>query len=396
MVLLLIEFLRTTLGIKVPAVFGYYSTRMLLAAATSLMLCVFLGPRLIRWLYSMKIGQPIRKDHVPLLAELHEKKENTPTMGGLLILASLVLSLLIWMDLTHAFTLILLLTTLWLGGIGAYDDLLKLKFRNSKGLPGRWKLVLQGGFALLLAGYLLVPGWAEKVHQGRWFPPPTAKEEVQNGGEARELSSDAFNRRLYIPFVKGPWVVPAVLIGILTLFVVVGSSNAVNLTDGLDGLAAGCLVMVAMTLSIIAFLSNHLVISQYLNILYIDGAGEIAIYLCAFTGACLGFLWYNGHPAQVFMGDTGSLALGGVLGVCAVLLRRELLLAIVGGIFVAEALSVIIQVGSVQLRGQRVFLCAPLHHHFEYKGWPESKVVIRFWIVGLLLALIGLGSLKFQ
>ena len=181
------------------------------------------------------------------------------------------------------------------------------------------------------------------------------------------------------------------------LLVVVGSSNGVNLTDGLDGLAVGCVMMVAMVLALFAFLSNHLEISQYLHILYIEGSGEIAVYLAALAGACLGFLWYNGFPAQIFMGDTGSLALGGILGVSAALLRRELLLALAGGIFVMEALSVILQVGSYKLRNKkRIFLCAPLHHHFEYKGWPETKVVLRFWIIGLILALIGVASLKFQ
>jgi len=181
------------------------------------------------------------------------------------------------------------------------------------------------------------------------------------------------------------------------MFVVTGASNAVNLTDGLDGLAAGCLMMVATCLALFAFLSNHVLLASYLNILYIEGSGEIAIYLSALVGACIGFLWYNGHPAQMFMGDTGSLALGGIIGVTAVLLKREMLLGIVGGVFVAEALSVILQVGSYKLRNKkRIFLCTPLHHHFEYKGWPETKVVTRFWIVGLLLAMLGVASLKFQ
>jgi phospho-N-acetylmuramoyl-pentapeptide-transferase len=205
----------------------------------------------------------------------------------------------------------------------------------------------------------------------------------------------------YVPFYKDPIVKLSGALGIIavlmTICVVTGSSNAVNLTDGLDGLAAGSVVMVSGVLALVAFLSNNLEMSRYLNILYIEGASEIAIFLCATMGACLGFLWFNGYPAQVFMGDTGSLALGGVLGVAAVLLRREVLLALVGGIFVAEALSVILQVGSYKLRDKkRIFLCAPLHHHFEYKGWPETKVVLRFWIIGLLLAVVGAVSLKIQ
>jgi phospho-N-acetylmuramoyl-pentapeptide-transferase len=204
--------------------------------------------------------------------------------------------------------------------------------------------------------------------------------------------------QFYLPFWKDPvFLLNGVLAFFLIVFVITGSSNAVNLTDGLDGLAAGCLVMVSLVLALFAFLSNHIDLARYLNILYIEGSGEIAVYLMALAGASLGFLWYNGYPAQVFMGDTGSLALGGILGVSAVLLRREVLLAIAGAIFVAEALSVILQVLSYRYRNKkRIFLCAPLHHHFEYKGWPETKVVIRFWIISLLFAIIAVSSLKFQ
>ena len=207
--------------------------------------------------------------------------------------------------------------------------------------------------------------------------------------------------RYLLPFFKEPFLTLKkwgwILGVIFVVFIITGSSNAVNLTDGLDGLAAGCLLMVSGVLALFAFLSNHIEIARYLNILYIEGSGEIAIYLFALMGACLGFLWFNGHPAQIFMGDTGSLALGGVIGLAAVLLRRELLLGIVGGIFVIETLSVILQVSSYKLRNRkRIFLCTPLHHHFEYKGWPETKVVMRFWIVGLILAIIGIVSLKLQ
>ena len=204
----------------------------------------------------------------------------------------------------------------------------------------------------------------------------------------------------FLPFLKDPICVlkgVAVLLGIVfSVVVITGTSNAVNLTDGLDGLASGCLVMVAGVLAVVAFLSNNVEIARYLNILYIEGSSEIAVYLSALVGACLGFLWYNGYPAQVFMGDIGSIALGGILGVAAVCLRREFLLALLGGVFVIETLSVIIQVMSYKLRRKRVFLCSPLHHHFEYKGWPETKVVVRFWIISLILALIGLASLKLQ
>jgi len=389
-------------GIKPPAVFAYTSTRMMLAALTSLIFCIFLGPYFIRKLYELRIGQTIRTDECPLLGELHQKKQDTPTMGGVLMLAGMVLSLLLWMDLQNVFTLILLATTLVFGGVGVYDDYLKLKHRNTKGLSGRKKLLWQTALAALLALYMLSPAASGTVERGRWFAAPVIKERKADGsGQMASVPLSDYARRLYIPFMKEPLPLftggLAIGAALLTLFVVTGASNAVNLTDGLDGLAAGCLVMVALALAFIAFLSNNSDLARYLNIAYVEGSGEIAIYLSAMIGACLGFLWYNGHPAQVFMGDTGSLTLGGIIGVAAVLLKRELLLGVVGGIFVAEALSVILQVGSYRLRNKkRVFLCAPLHHHFEYKGWPETKVVVRFWIIGLILAIIGLASLKFQ
>ncbi len=390
MVLLLIVYLQEHFAVKVPAVFSYYSTRMLLAAATALLLSIFLGPRFIRKLYELKIGQPIRMEDCPLLGELHAQKKDTPTMGGVLILSSMLLSLFIWMDLSHSFTVMMLFVTLILGAVGAYDDFLKLKYSNSKGLSGKKKILIQFFCAAVLAAYLLIP-----ETQVIFFPP------VIKSPAGAALSVSAYASQLYLPFVKYPILtfsgLGLVVLAFFFIFVIIGSSNAVNLTDGLDGLAAGTVIMVAGCFALIAFISNNLYVASYLNMLYIEGSGELAIYMSIMIGSCLGFLWYNGHPAQVFMGDTGSLALGGILGVCAVLLRREFLLALVGGVFVLEALSVIIQVLSYRLRNKkRVFLCAPLHHHFEYKGWPETKVVLRFWIVGFLLAFIGLMSLKFQ
>lgn len=372
MILWLINLLKTHLHI--PALFEYYSFRMSFAALTSLLVTVFSGKFFIRKLYELKIGQKIRKEECPLLGELHKKKEDTPTMGGILILVSMLISLLLWMDLTHPFTLILALTTLVLGALGAMDDYLKIKHRNTKGLSARKKLAIQFVFALLLSFYLLGPYAVDYGDFMSW---------------------------VYVPFIKGPTLhfqgLFLLLLALFWFFVISGSSNAVNLTDGLDGLAAGNLIMVASCLSVIAFVSNHYQVSRYLNILYLEGSGEIAIYLSALVGGCLGFLWYNSYPAQVFMGDTGSLPLGGILGVSSILMRRELLLVIVGGVFVAEALSVILQVGSFRLRNKkRIFKCAPLHHHFEYLGLPETKVVLRFWIVGFLLSVIGLISIKFQ
>jgi phospho-N-acetylmuramoyl-pentapeptide-transferase len=375
---------------------------MILAAATTLLFVIVLGPRFIKKLYELKIGQSIRgKEECPHLAELHGKKKDTPTMGGILILSSISTALFLWMDLSSIFTWLLLLTMWALGILGGIDDYLKLRFKNSKGLRARKKLFIQVALSSFLALYLLSPTVQH------WIPlkPPSAKEQVlqpRSGKRAliisKTLSLKEYTSQLYIPFFKGPvlhlgWFLSFLLI----LFVITGSSNAVNLTDGLDGLAAGCLVMVSMVLGLFAFFSNHIDLARYLNILYIEGSGEIAVFLFAMAGACLGFLWYNGYPAQVFMGDTGSLALGGVLGFAAVLLRREVVLGIAGAIFVAEALSVILQVLSYRYRNKkRIFLCAPLHHHFEYLGWPETKVVIRFWIISLLFAMIAVASLKFQ
>lgn len=412
MILLLMDYLKYFWSMKMPSVFGYYSTRMILAALTSLLLSIFLGPFFIRKLYELKIGQPIRKEECPLLGKLHEKKQNTPTMGGILILFSMVVSLFLWMDLKHVFTLILLITTFFLGFIGGRDDYLKLKYKNAKGMTGKKKLFFQFILSSLVAAYFLIPMVSQTIQTGNWFVPPVIKERVKDEIKEEKLQENPtapftvltlkeYASRIYIPFMKDPVITfsgfSLMFVAFFIFFVITGTSNATNLTDGLDGLASGCLIMVAGSLALIAFISNNIDISSYLNILYVEGSGEIAIYLSALMGACLGFLWYNGHPAQVFMGDTGSLTLGGIIGVSAVLLRREFLLAIVGGVLVAEALSVILQVVSFKLRNKkRIFLCAPLHHHFEYKGWPETKVVIRFWIVSLLLAIIGIASLKFQ
>lgn len=420
MIFFIIDLLKQ-LGIKIPSVFAYYSTRMILAALTSLVVSIFLGPFFIRKLYELKIGQSIRSEDCPLLGQLHEKKKDTPTMGGILILFSMLISMFLWMDWTNVFTLILFATTFFLGFIGGRDDYLKLKYKNTKGMSAKKKMAFQVLFSSLIAAYLLCPSVSQRVQIGPWFSSPLVKEQVplrtQSGIPVasemaikdvtkeepmqKALSLKEYASRLYFPFVKDPVLVFSgiftIIAGIFIVIVVTGASNAVNLTDGLDGLAAGCLIMVASCLAFIAFVSNNVDLAGYLHILYIEGSGEIAIYLSALVGACLGFLWYNGHPAQVFMGDTGSLSLGGIIGVSAVLLKREILLAVIGGIFVAEALSVILQVGSFKMRNKkRIFLCTPLHHHFEYLGWAETKVVIRFWIIGLILAIVGIASLKFQ
>lgn len=399
MILFIYRYL-SSLGIPLHSVFTYSSTRMMLAALSSLLCAIWIGPYCIRRLYALKTGQSIRVEDCPLLAELHQKKKDTPTMGGIFLLFSALISLILWMDWTSSFTLMLCLLTLGLAVIGGIDDYLKMKLKNSKGMKARSKLLMQLLITLGVCSYLYLP----QLTQEHLLRPPIAKEWVKKSkteGEWKVLNTQQYMGYYFVPFIKKPLFKLtglSLLLGIfLSVFVITGSSNAVNLTDGLDGLASGCLIMVAVVLGIVAFLSNNKEMARYLNILYIEQSGEIAIYLFAVIGATLGFLWYNGFPAQVFMGDIGSLSLGGIIGFSAVLLRRELLLALIGGVFVAETLSVILQVGSYKLRNRkRIFLCTPLHHHFEYKGWPETKVVIRFWIIGLILALLGLASLKFQ
>lgn len=405
MFLFLIRILQSHFGIHVPAAFSYSSTRILLAAITTLLITIFVGPYFIRRLYELKTGQSIRVEDCPALIELHKKKKNTPTMGGILILFSMAIALLLWMDLTSIFTLILFVATIFLGLLGGVDDYLKIKHKNSRGLAAKKKFGLQLLLSGAIVSYLL---WFPAVlEKGRFFEPPVAKlqtHSIENRHvftTSETLTAQEYMGRYFLPFKKGPFFTLSggfLILGLFfSMFVITGTSNAVNLTDGLDGLAAGTVVMTAGVLALFAFFSNNLEMSRYLNILYVEGSGEIAVYLAGMIGACLGFLWYNGYPAQVFMGDTGSLALGGILGISAVMLRREFLLALSGGIFVIEALSVIIQVASYRYRNKkRVFLCSPLHHHFEFKGWPETKVVLRFWIIALILAMVAVISLKMQ
>lgn len=389
-------------GLPVPSGFGFTSTRMMLAAMTSLIFCIFVGPFFIRKLYELRIGQTIRKEECPHLGELHQKKQDTPTMGGILIIAGILLSLFFWMDLSTIQTYLLLFTTLSLALVGGTDDYLKLKYKNAKGLSARKKLFFQALIASVVALYFLVPTIQQQVLETTGIAAPIVKVESSDASISYiPISLQEFAGRIYVPFFRNPLVALSggglIFAFLFILFVIVGSSNAVNLTDGLDGLAAGCLITVASALAIVAFVSNNSDIARYLHTPYIEGSGEVAVFLAAFVGATLGFLWYNGYPAQIFMGDVGSLSLGGVIGVSAILLGRAVFLGIIGGVFVMEALSVIIQVVSYRYRNKkRVFLCAPLHHHFEYRGWTESKVVVRFWIVALLLAIIGIVSLKFQ
>jgi phospho-N-acetylmuramoyl-pentapeptide-transferase len=343
-------------------VFQYLTLRAILAALTALAISLLVGPRMIRWLAEYQVGQRVRSDG----PQTHLSKAGTPTMGGALILAAIVAATLLWADLANRFVWVVLLVTIAFGLIGFWDDYLKLVVGNSRGLIARYKYFWQSFAGLGAALVLYVTAQS---------PADTT---------------------LYVPFFKH-FVVPlGVLFIPLTYFVIVGSSNAVNLTDGLDGLAIMPSVLVAGALGVFAYASGNVVFSNYLGIPYIAGAGEVLVICTAIFGAGLGFLWFNTYPALVFMGDIGALALGAALGVIAVVVRQEIVLFIMGGVFVMETVSVILQVGSFKLRGKRIFKMAPIHHHFELKGWAEPKVIVRFWIITVILVLLGLATLKLR
>ncbi len=349
--------------------FRYITFRGLLAAGTALMIGFVMGPWLIRRLKELSFRQSLRtEEQVGKLAGLHSKKKDTPTMGGLLILVSVAVSTLLWAR-PNVWVLTALLVFVGLGLLGFADDYLKVVRRDSKGVSGRWKLIWQGLIGVSALTILLL------------HPESAAK--------AREL---------WLPFVKDAVMTASPLWFLFPFFllVIVGSSNAINLTDGIDGLAIGCTISVALVYAIMAYAAGNVIIAEYLIISYVPGTGELSVVCGALVGAGLAFLWYNAHPAEVFMGDTGSLALGGLVGVIAFMVHQPLTLVIVGGIFVMEAVSVIVQVLSVKSRGRRVFRMAPIHHHFELKGWFETKVVMRFWILSLVFAIIGLGTLRLR
>ena len=341
-------------------VFRYITFRGLGAAMTALLLSLLLGPGFINWLKRLQMGQVVRTDG----PQTHLKKSGTPTMGGVLILFSMVVSLLFWADLSNAGLWIVIFVTVAYGLIGWVDDYRKVVLKNPKGLSARQKLFFQSIVAAIASWLFL-----------RYTP--TMPE-------------------LHLPFFKNfaldlGWVyIP------FSMCVIVGASNAVNLTDGLDGLAIGPVITTAATFLLLAYVAGNVKIAEYLEIPYIAGTGELAVYAAAMAAAGLGFLWFNSHPAQVFMGDVGSLSLGGGIGALAVVTKNEILLLVVGGVFVMEALSVMIQVASFKTRGKRVFRMAPLHHHFELKGWPEPKVIVRFWIISILLAIAALSTLKLR
>ncbi|MFH1776361.1 MAG: phospho-N-acetylmuramoyl-pentapeptide-transferase [Candidatus Omnitrophota bacterium] len=345
-------------------VFRYITFRAAAAAITAFILSLILGQGFIKKLITLQLKQAVRKHECAPLYDFHASKENIPTMGGVLIISVIVLSTLCWANLENRYITIAILTTLWFGIIGFIDDYLKMQKRNHRGLAGRLKILGQVIFGVIL-GVII------------YFDPQ-------------------LNTQLDVPFFKTLFIDLGVFYVFFVVLVIVGSSNAVNLTDGLDGLAIGCVAMVALTYAGFAYLTGHARLSDYLMICFIPGAGELAVFSMAIVGAGLGFLWYNSHPATIFMGDTGALSLGGAIGTVAILIKKELLLLIVGGIFVAEALSVILQVFSFKLMKKRIFLMAPLHHHFQLKGWPESKIIIRFWIVAVVLAMCSLATLKLR
>ncbi len=343
--------------------FRYITFRTGCAIATSLMICFVFGPAIIRWLKSKQgEGQPIRSDG----PETHLKKKGTPTMGGLMILVSVIASTLLWADLSNIYTWVVLFVTISFGLIGFLDDFRKLTKRSHHGVPGKVRLAFQ-----------IIVGAAATYIITQNAAPATATD-------------------LAIPFIKEYMLPLGILFTPFAILVIVGASNAVNLTDGLDGLATVPVIIAALCFIIITYLVGNLVFANYLQLHHVQGAGELAVFCGSLVGACLGFLWFNAPPAQVFMGDTGSLSLGSSLGTIAVIVKHELVLAIIGGLFVMETLSVIIQVVSFKMTGKRVFRMAPIHHHFEKLGWSEPTVVIRFWIIACVLGLIGLSTLKLR
>lgn len=368
--------------------FKYLTFRSGGAVLTSLIVSFIVGPRLINWLrYKQKGGQPIREDG----PESHIRtKQGTPTMGGLMILLSVSLSTLLWADLTNQYVWIVLFVTIGYGLIGFTDDFMKVTKRNTKGLRGKLKLVFQFGIALIAALWI--------SHVGSLAPASACPDVSAEAGAMMLVACPSLDHstHLAVPFFKDffpdlGWVYFA-----FAMLVMVGASNAVNLTDGLDGLAIVPIMIASGCFALIAYLVGNAMFAEYLQIHPIPGAGELAVFCAALIGAGLGFLWYNAPPAMVFMGDTGSLAFGGSLGAISVITKHELVLAIIGGLFVLEAVSVIVQVASFKLTGKRVFKMAPIHHHFEKLGWQEPTVVIRFWIIATILALIGLSTLKLR
>ena len=376
-------------------VFQYISFRAGLAVLISLLITITFGQRLINLLKAFQLGESIRD--LGLSGQM--EKQGTPTMGGIIILLGIIIPTLLFADLTNIYILLLIISAIWMGAIGFIDDFLKIKKKNKDGLRGKFKIIGQVGLGLLVGGTMV-------------FHPDIVVREFNSNDIS--LYSDIKSSATTIPFFKNnefqySWLLPDflseyawVVYVLMVTFIVTAVSNGVNITDGIDGLAAGTTAIIALSLAILAYLSGNVIFSNYLNIMYIPNSGELVIFCAALVGACIGFLWYNAFPAQVFMGDTGSLALGGIVAVLALAIRKELLIPLLCGIFFIELLSVIIQVGYFKYtkskfgEGQRVFLMSPIHHHFQKKGLHESKIVTRFWTVGILLAVITLATLKLR
>ena len=413
--------------------FGYLSFRSVAAFITALLISFFIGPKIIRTLKNHHIGEMIRKNG----PDSHLQKEGTPTMGGMIILLSVILPTILWSDIFNSYIQIILISTVVMGGVGLLDDYLKVVKKYSKGLIAKYKLFAQISLGVFV-GLMIMYG----NNSGNYFyegvmPELTAADiESEAQKDFIESNFSYSSSEISIPFradkrfsefkklekmivgqqdwkgelndMKKKKAIPSgsleigFLLILLSIFVITGSSNSINLTDGIDGLAAGLSALVFFALGLIAYASGHINFSSYLNITYIHQSGEIAVFCMAMVGACLGFLWYNANPAQIFMGDTGSLALGSAMGAIAIILKKEILLILIGGVFVVEVLSVIMQVGFFKYtrfkygKGKRLFLMSPLHHHYELKGMKESKIVVRFWIIGVLLTLLALITLKVQ
>ena len=399
----LFDYLDRVLDIPGTGVFRYISFRAGMAALFSLIITITFGSHIINWIRNRQIGETVRD----LGLEGQNQKKGTPTMGGLMMIAAILIPTLLFANLNNIYILLLLITTVWLGLIGFLDDYIKVFRKNKDGLKGRFKIVGQIGIGIIVGATLY-------YHDDvviREFSTPVS---VESGVIETSAFQDTKALKTTIPFFKnnelnyedflgflGDSMTPVLYI-FVAIFIITAVSNGANITDGIDGLAAGTSAIIGLTIAIFAYLSGNAIFSQYLNIMYIPNSGELVIFTAAFIGACVGFLWYNSYPAQVFMGDTGSLMLGGVIAVLALTLRKELLIPILCGIFLIENLSVMIQVAYFKYtkrkygEGRRVFLMSPLHHHYQKKGIHESKIVTRFWIVGILLAVVTLATLKLR
>jgi len=345
-------------------IFKYITFRSGCAAVTAFLLALWLGPKMIEWLKTLSITACNKREHAEQIHKYYEGKGSVPTMGGIILIASIAISVLLWGNLSNKYVILSLIVLLWFGGVGFIDDYLKIRSKSSKGLASFTKLSGQLILGSFLGCYL-------------FFDP-------------------SFDHRIYIPFFKDAGFYLGIFLIPFVIFILVGTSNALNLTDGMDGLAIGCLLFAAGTFAIVSYVTGHAAFTKYLGIPFVPTSGELAVFCSALLGAGAGFLWFNSYPASVFMGDTGSLSLGGVLGAVAIFIKKELLLVIVGGIFVWEALSVILQVFSFKLFKKRIFKMSPYHHHLQLLGWPESKVTIRLWIIAFILSIVGLSTLKIQ